>query len=136
MLYFRKDYIEMNSNKVKTKYIIRIIGLVAYTLSGLNWNIGIAAWIAPIMLLYYSKRSKWSEILFLSLGLAIASSISKSAENLLGIFLIYITTHLSFTLVYTLPFLLEKLLTGKGERFYTKLVFPSDEVTIDYLLSL
>jgi len=122
--------------KIETKYIILIIGLVAYTFSGLNWNIGIAAWLAPFLLLYYSKSSKWSGILFLILGLAIASAVSKSAENLSGIFLIYITTGLGYGLVYSLPFVLEKLLSEKEEKFYTTLVFPSAVVIVDYLLSL
>lgn len=122
--------------KNRAKYIILIIGLVAYTFSGLNWNIGIAAWIAPVLLLYYSKNSKWSEILFLILGIAIATAVSKSAENLSGIFLVYITTGLSYALLYSLPFVLEKLLTGKGEKFYTTLVFPTAVVIVDYLLSL
>ena len=60
----------------------------------------------------------------------------KAAENLSGIFLIYITTGLGYGLIYTLPYVLEKLLTGKGEKFYTTLVFPSAVVVIDYLLSL
>lgn len=123
-------------SKTKSKYIILTIGLVAYTFAGLNWNSGIAAWIAPVLLLYYSKNSKWPEILFLSLGIVIASVISKSAENLSGIFLIYITTGLSYGLIYTLPYVLEKILTRKNERFYATLVFPSAVVVIDYLLSL
>jgi len=126
----------MIPNKTISKYIVLTIGLIAYTFSGLNWNVGIAAWLAPVLLLYYSKNSKWSGILLLGLGIAIASAISKSAENLPGIFLIYITTGLGYGLVYTLPFVLEKLLTGKDERFYTTLVFPSAVVLIDYLLSL
>lgn len=126
----------MIPGKTYSKYIVLTIGLVAYTFSGLNWNLGIAAWLAPVLLLYYSKNSKWSGILLLGLGIAVASAISKSAENLPGIFLIYITTGLGYGLVYTLPFVLEKLLTRKDEKFYSTLVFPAAVVMIDYLLSL
>lgn len=126
----------MINSHSKSKYIVLFIGLVAYTFSGLHWNLGIAAWLAPVLLLYFSKNSKWSGILFLGLGIGIASAISKSAENLSGIFLIYITTGITYGLLYTLPYVLEKLLTRQNERFYSTLVFPSAVVLIDYLLSL
>ena len=122
------------SNKA-IRYSILVLGLIAYALSGLNWNVGIAAWIAPVLLLYYSKNSNWTGLLVLYLGLAISLALSKSAENLSGVFFIYITTGLSYGLVYILPYVAEKLLVKKGYRFYSTLVFPSAVVAIEYALS-
>ena len=96
-----------------TRYLSLLLGLIAYTFAGLNWNVGIAAWIAPVLLLYYSKNSKWAGILILYSGLAFCSSISKTAENLSGVFLIYITTGLSYGLIYSLPYVFDKLVEKK-----------------------
>ena len=126
----------MNSHKRIVKYAILIFGLIAFALSGLNWNLGIAAWIAPIFLLYFTRNSKWPEFLFLFLGMALSSAISKSAENLSGIFIIYITTGLSHGVINSLPYIIEKLLKRKENKFYSTLIFPSAIVLIEYLLSL
>lgn len=126
----------MKLHKRIPKYAILIVGLIAFSISGLNWNIGIAAWIAPIFVLYFAKNSKWSEFLLLFLGMAFASAISKTAENLSGLFIIYITTGLSYGVINTLPYIIEKLLNRNENRFYTTLIFPSAIVFIEYLLSL
>jgi apolipoprotein N-acyltransferase len=126
----------MKPNKGTMKYAILIFGLIAYTFSGLNWNMGIAAWIAPIFVLYFTKNSKWSEFLFLYLGMACSAAISKSAENLSGLFIINITTGLSYGIVYSIPYIIEKLLIRKEDRFYSTFIFPSAVVFTEYLLSL
>jgi len=60
----------MMTNHRVTKYLILLLGLIAYTFAGLDWNVGMAAWVAPALLLYYSKNAKWGGFLFLFLGLA------------------------------------------------------------------
>lgn len=118
------------------RYFILVIGLIAYTFSGLNWNVGIAAWIAPALLLFYSRNSRWGELIFLFLGLAFCSAASKTAENVSGVFMIYISTGLTYGLLYSLPYLLDKLLVRRGVQFYSTLVFPSSVVASEYALSL
>lgn len=126
----------MNLRKRITKYAILILGLIAYTFSGLNWHIGIAVWVAPVFLLYFTKNVKWPRFILFFLGMAISSAVSKTAENLSGLFNIYITTGLSHGVINSLPYLIEKLLIRKGEKFYCTLVFPSTIVLVEYLLSL
>lgn len=126
----------MESKNKLTKPIILIIGIIAFTLSGLNWNIGIAAWIAPILLLRYSKTTKWKYFIWLFLGMVFSASVSKSAENLAGIFIIYITTGLVYGVINCLPYILEKLLVDRGDKFYKTFIFPSAVVVTEYLLSL
>ena len=118
------------------RYSILVIGLFAFTFSGLNWNVWIAAWIAPALLLFYSRNSKWGEVFFLFLGLAFCSAASKTAENVSGIFIIYITTGITYGLLYILPYLLDKLLVRRGVGFCSTLVFPSAVVATEYALSL
>jgi len=126
----------MNTQKKIWKYVILIIGLIGYTISGLNWNIGIAAWIAPVFLLYFAKNTKWPGFLLLFLGMAVSASISKSAENLSGLFIIYITTGLSHGIINILPYIIENLLIKREDKFYSTLIFPSAIVIVEYLLSL
>ncbi len=113
-----------------------VIGFIASTMAGLNWNIGIATWIAPVFLLYYSKNTKWSSFIWFYLVMALSTSLSKSAENLSGIFIIYITTGLSHGLIASLPYIIEKLIVRKADKFFTTLAFPSAVVLIEFLLSL
>ena len=124
----------IRSSKV-IRYLILLLGLLAYTFSGLNWNVGITAWIAPALLLFYSRSSKWSGLLFLFLGLAFCSAVSKTAENVSGVFIIYITTGLSYGFLYCLPYLIDKHVVKKGVKFYSTLIFPSAVVSVEYVLS-
>lgn len=126
----------MYSRRSIVKYAILFAGLVSYTLSGLNWNIGIAAWVAPILLLYYTKKTKWPGFLLFYLCMVVSAGLSKTAENLSGLFVIYFTTGLSHGLVNSLPYVIEKLLVKREDKFYCTLVFPSAVVLVEYLLSL
>jgi apolipoprotein N-acyltransferase len=118
------------------KYLSLILGLTACTFAGLNWNIGTAAWIAPVFLLFFTKNTRWFGFLLFCLGMAISAAISKTAENLSGIFMIYITTGLSYGVIHSVPYLIEKLLVNRENRFYSTLIFPSAVVFTEYLLSL
>jgi len=122
--------------KSKAKYFVLFFGLIAFTFSGLNWHVWFAAWIAPVLMLYFARNSKWTEYLILFVGIGFGSAISKSAENLSGIFLIYITTGVSYGLLHTLPFVLDKLLVRRGTSFYSTLVFPAAVVFTEFALSL
>lgn len=73
---------------------------------------------------------------FLFLGMTFSAAISKTAENLSGLFIIYITTGLSHGIINSLPYIIEKLLIRREARLYSTLIFPSSVVLIEYLLSL
>jgi len=122
-------------NKAVT-YAFLIIGLTGFTLAGLNWSIGIAGWIAPVFLLYFTRNSKWSGFVPFYLGMAVSAALSRTAENLSGLFIIYITTGLSHGVVNSLPYVIDKLLVKREKEFYNTLIFPSSVVVIEYLLSL
>jgi len=130
-----KDDRERIARPEVVRYSVLVLGLLAYTFSGLNWNVATAAWVAPVLLLFYSRNSRWTGLLLLFFGLALGSAVSKTAENLSGVFLLYITTGLSYGLLYSLPYVFDKLLVKKGTRFYSTLIFPAAVVTIEYALS-
>jgi apolipoprotein N-acyltransferase len=68
--------------------------------------------------------------------MAVSSAISKTAENLTGLFIIYITTGLSHGVINSLPYIIEKLLIRKDNKFYSTFIFPSAIVFTEYMLSL
>jgi hypothetical protein len=39
--------------------LILALGTILISLAGLNWHIGIAAWLGPVFLLFYTRNSKW-----------------------------------------------------------------------------
>ena len=127
---------QMITHKRSIRYVFLILGLVAYTFAGLTWNMAVGGWVAPIFVLYFARNSRWSEILILYLGMACSAALSKSAENLAGIFLLYVTTGLSHGLFQSLPFILDKILLKGDRRFISTLIFPAAVVLIEYVLSL
>lgn len=70
------------------------------------------------------------------IGMAISAALSRTAENLSGLFIIYITTGLSHGAINSLPYVIDKLLVRGEKKFYKTLIFPSYVVFIEYLLSL
>lgn len=125
---------KMKRSFVQTISLLVGSGLMA--LAGLNWNIGIAAWLAPVFLLYFTKNSRWPGFLFLFLCMGFSSAISKTGENITGIFIISVITGLSFGILFTLPYLIERLVNEQEEKFHSTLVFPASFVLIEYLFSL
>ena len=119
-----------------SKHLLLVIGLTAYTLSGLNWNLGIASWIAPACLLYFTRRSRWPGFLLLFAGLALGSALSKSAENQTGLFIVSIITGVSYGIMHSLPYILDRLLVRKEAGYLSTLVFPATVVILEYLFSL
>ncbi|MGW8316830.1 MAG: nitrilase-related carbon-nitrogen hydrolase [Bacteroidales bacterium] len=119
-----------------SSYLALAAGLLFYTAAGLNWNIGAAAWIAPVFLLYFTRNIRWGGFLLFYLGMALSASLSKTAENLSGIFVIYISTGLSHGIINSLPYVIDRLLMKRGDKFYSTLIFPSAVIFVEYLLSL
>ncbi len=119
-----------------SSYLALVTGLLFYTAAGLNWNIGAAAWIAPVFLLYCTRNIRWRGFLLFYLGMALSASLSKTAENLSGIFVIYISTGLSHGIINSVPYVIDRLLMKRGDKFYSTLIFPSAVVLVEYLLSL
>ena len=68
--------------------------------------------------------------------MCVSAALSKTAENLSGLYIIYRTTGLSHGLVNSLPYILEKFLITRENKLYSTIVFPSTVVLTEYVLSL
>ncbi|MDC0584748.1 hypothetical protein OAO55_03360 [Bacteroidales bacterium] len=125
----------MNTKLITNKYSALILGAIAMTFSGINWQIAFFAWITPICLLFYTRNSKTKDFFFLFAALLVVGYVSQTSNNLFGIFFIGVINAISYAIVYTLVYLIDKLLYQKGKGFYTTLIFPSIFVVIEFLIS-
>lgn len=121
--------------KAITKTLILLIGAILLTLSGINWHIGVTAWIAPILLLNYTRNVKWIYFLLFFIVVAVSGMISQSCNNLFDLFTIDLMNGFSFAIFYSISYLIDKLLYKKGNNFVYTLIFPSIVVIIEFLVS-
>lgn len=126
----------MKTNKKTEQIFLLLIGGVGIALSGINWTVGIAAWIAPIFLLMFTRKARWLYMLFFFLVVAVAGSISQTSNNLFHLVAVDIFNGVTFGIVYSVIYAIDKILYKKGDRFYATLIFPSVMVLAEFLISL
>ena len=112
-----------------------LIGGTAITLSGINWNIGIAAWIAPFFLLMYTRKAKWYQLFFFFLVMSISGAVSQTNNNLFHLASVNIINGLTFGIVFTIVYGIDKALYKQNAGFYFTLLFPSLIVLIEFVLT-
>ena len=122
-------------NKALLKAILLLIGGAGIALSGMNWHIGITAWIAPIFLLMYTREAKWIHFIFFFLTMFVVGVVSQTGSNLLNLPAVHVSNGLSFGITYIIPFIIDKALYKKSGYYYYSLLFPSAFVLIEYAIS-
>jgi apolipoprotein N-acyltransferase len=120
----------------RNKTISLLFGILAITLSGLNWHLGIASWLAPVFVLFFTRNSKKHALWLLFAGALVAGSISRTcfAVNDKSLTTI-ITNGLLFALPFTMPYVIDKLIYRNNRNFWYTLVFPAAVVLVEYILS-
>ena len=125
----------MEKNKTILKTLLLLIGGLGITLSGINWNIGITAWIGPVFLLMYTRNAKWYQMLFFFLVVAASGAISQTCNDLYHLTPVTIFNGLSFGILYSIVYVIDKLVYKKNDRFYYSLLFPSAIVLVEFAAS-
>ena len=125
----------INLHKKPTDFIILFIGAVCMTFSGLNWQIGILAWVAPVCLLYYTRNSGILRFLLFFVFISAAGYLSQSCNNPFYDFTYGLLSGLAYGIIHTIIYLIDKFLYDKSKGFYSTLIFPAVFVTIEYLVS-
>jgi apolipoprotein N-acyltransferase len=114
-----------------------LIGVILTTLSGINWHIGIAAWIGPVFLLMYTRRiNKWYQYLIFFVVFSISGAVSQTNNNLLNIPAVNVFNGLSFGIFMIIPYVIDKLLYKQNDKFYYTLIFPSSIALLEFVVSL
>ncbi len=112
-----------------------LIGGTGLTLSGINWYIGIAVWIAPVFLLMYTRKAKWYQFAFFFLVVSVSGAISQTCINLFHLTSVNIFNGISFGISYSIPYIIDKVFYKKNDKFYYSLIFPSAIIIVEYTMS-
>lgn len=126
----------MKTKKQIFNLLILLIGSIGITLSGINWHMGLAAWIAPIFLLMYVRRVKWLQMILFFIAISIAGAITQSCNNFMHIPAIHVFNGISFGILSSIPYVIDKLLYKQGKCYYHSLIFPAAIALVEYLASL
>ncbi len=125
----------MKINKSISNTLLLLIGAIAITFSGINWHIGITAWIGPIFLLMFTRNTKWYKFVFFFIVISISGAISQTSNNLMNLPEVNVFNGISFGIGYSISFIIDKLLYKKDGKFYYSLVFPASVTFIEFLVS-
>lgn len=123
----------MKINEKLQKLIALLIGGTAVTLSGVNLSIGIAAWIAPIFLLHYTRNSRPVHFIFLFIVLSAAGMISQTGLNLYHLPAVTVVNGINFGILNSVMYIIDRLLYRKGKNFYYSFIFPSAVILVEYM---
>lgn len=115
--------------------LLLLFGAICMTFTGLNWQIAIFAWLAPICLLFYTRKSGFRRFVAFFLLMFIAGYFSQTCNNVFKDLPTGIINGLIYTLIHTIIYLLDKLFHNQDKRFYTTLIFPSIFTLVEYSLS-
>ena len=126
----------MKSNQLLTKLILLIAGFAGMIGFGLNWHMAIAAWLAPLFLLAFTRGTKfWGFLLFFLLAI-VGGSISRTCFTMSGLLVEHVGNGIFFGISYSFPYLIDRLLYRKYSGLYTTLIYPAAAVFTEYLVSL
>ncbi len=125
----------MKSREIIKKIFLLLIGGIAITLAGINWTITIAAWLAPIFLLMYTRKAKWVEMLIFFLVLVVSGMISQTGNNLFHLPAVTIFNGISFGVLTSISYVVDKALYKRNSSFYVSLIFPSAVILVEFVVS-
>ena len=98
--------------------------------------VALAAWLAPLFLLRFSR----SQRIIVSLPVILAAQVAALTIQYRGMVPfptpIYIAVMLFYGLLFTMPYLVDRLLAPRLSRFFSSLAFPLTWASIEYLFSL
>ena len=126
----------LSENKSALKWILLIIGLIAYAFSNGRWNIPIASWFWPFCILFYFRKSEKALLKLVPLPLMLLVAFIKwhgvGGGSILQEFLLGFINGL----VYYLPFLADSLLQKRVKGFKSTFILPLSFATADFFMSL
>ncbi|MBE0673684.1 MAG: hypothetical protein IH591_03395 [Bacteroidales bacterium] len=122
-------------NKI-TMTSILLLGAAGITLAGINWHNGLAAWIGPTLLLYYTRNTQWINFIVFFPVVAVSGIISQTGNNLFNIFSINLINGILFAVLTCISYFSDKLLYKRDRGFIFTLIFPATVVIVEYFVSL
>ena len=124
----------MKNEKVKLILIWLVGAGLSLFSNGAN-SIPIAAWLAPVFLLRFTRKQKSRTALFV-VYLTIMATFAFQFRGMVPLPpVFYLLFLLGFCFVLTLPYIIDRLLINKLHRLLGTLIFPVTYVAIEYLIS-
>lgn len=116
-------------------YIALFVGCASLLFIGQGKQIGLFAWIAPIFLLHFSRRSKPIQFLYLFLLLIVVGIFTQNTHNLFNDPVLGVINGIAYAFVNIIIYLIGRLLFTKSKKIRYTLIFPSVYVVIEALVT-
>jgi apolipoprotein N-acyltransferase len=126
----------MFSKKDIIRYLFLIVGLAGVSIYMGDWQVAIAAWIAPIFLLRFLRNSRFLGFLFAFIGFGIVSSVVQNGILPTEELAPKILTVIRFAIIFSIPFIIDRLLYKQKSQFLLTLIYPTTLVLLEYLFSI
>lgn len=126
----------MKPNPFLQKFILLSLGFIGMIASGLNWHMAIFAWLTPLFLLYFTRRSKVLGFIIFFVVTIVAGIISRTCFALANMPAVHIANGVLYAIIVFPPYLIDRLIYRMNKGFYSSLIFPSAVVLTEYLISL
>jgi apolipoprotein N-acyltransferase len=128
---------ERRTTPTALRYALLAFGAVAMLFAvGGRWDIPLAAWIFPVLLLRFARTSRaWSGALWILL-VNIAAAVFWVFESALGFNIVILAGAIGLSTLQMLPFLLDRLLVGRLRPWMSVLVFPAAVAGSEFLITL
>ena len=125
----------MKTTKIINQGLLLHAAFAGMILFGINWHIAIAAWLSPVFILRYTRKTKTPGFLLFFVLAIMAGVISRTCFVIVDIFIVYLINGLVFGITYSIPYLIDRLFYQKLKGFYTSLLFPSAVVFTEYFVA-
>jgi apolipoprotein N-acyltransferase len=123
----------INNHRDRLSYLWLALGIVLLSFSMPNWTIALAAWLAPVFLLRFVR----TQPLLRGMLLVLLASVLVYALKVFAIYSLGAITDLIMAfglgIIFTLPYLLDRVLAQRLGGLPGTLVFPLAVTTVWYL---
>jgi apolipoprotein N-acyltransferase len=128
----------MNKEKIGWQEILLILaGSVLLAFIGDNWNIPAAAWIAPILILRFFRKSSIRMVFILGFPL-IVLGLGIRNYGVISKFIplpYYVGAAIGTALISMIPYFIDRYYSNRINGFFSSLIFPLVTVMLSFLMS-
>jgi apolipoprotein N-acyltransferase len=112
------------------------VGLIASLLAvGGRWDIPLAAWVAPVFLLRFSRLSRPATAICLVWVAGVAAAFFWGFQLNVRVQASTVAGHVAFGTIYTLPYVLDRLVGPRLPRAARLLMLPAAMASAEYLMA-
>lgn len=126
----------MFKKKDLTNYLFLVAGIAGVTIYMGDWQVAVAAWIAPVFLLKFLRNARFGGFFIAFVGFGIASSIAQNGILPTDDIGPRIFTIIRFAITFSIPFIIDRIFYRKQAGFWLTLIYPVVLVIEEYLFSV